>query len=728
MLTEAAGVVNARSKRFPPTGRAAKGRGVSSAVQRRSRRRLLELAGICLLAAVLGAFLFPRIPYLALIESTARDRLIELSAKRDLGREFAFIAIDEASLRPDDLWPEDLEASPALASMANGFPWPRSVYAAAIDRILAAGARVVIVDLIFDRPREGDAELRAAMERHPRQVVLASNYSEDEGDPLNPDDNVPALTMPTTALLDDPTHDARVGYANFWPGPDDVVRRAIYATTLSERAGRPSAANETVYRSLAAATLGLMGGPDVTRDRRPQAFFFARPGSVPTYSFRALFVPHEWRQELRDGQVLKDRIVIIGPLASRLQDFHLTPVGRIAGPLLHVHALSAAMHGDFYRPIGTSGTVATLGLAALAALGITWSCRKRPVLALGLVLAGVAGYSAAVLLGLQTFHVLLPAIVPIAIFGAAGVGGMAWNFACDRQESGRMRSMLERYISRNLVREVLDNREDFLSALGGTRRPVTVFFSDVRGFTSVSEREDAGQVVEQLNEYLGEMVAVIFHHQGTVDKFMGDGIMAVWGNVVSESPSIDARQAVRAALEMQRRIDALNASWRERSMTPFHVGMGLHHGEAVFGNIGSAEKMEPTVIGDTVNLASRIEGLTKKYGVSLLISQSVAELLGDEFRLRSVDLVRVVGKSRPTEVLTVLGPHGIDVPDWIKLYEGGLADYRARRFAEAREQFLAAMAQGPEDRLCGLYLERTERFLAEPPPAEWDGVDIASSK
>jgi adenylate cyclase len=291
-----------------------------------------------------------------------------------------------------------------------------------------------------------------------------------------------------------------------------------------------------------------------------------------------------------------------------------------------------------------------------------------------------------------------------------------------------MRSTLERYVSRNVVREILDNQDDFLAALGGTRKPMTVFFSDVRGFTSFVEQGNEHAVVSQLNEYLGEMVGIIFRHLGTVDKFMGDGIMAVWGNVVSNGAAKDAANAVNAALEMLDQLRTLNDAWTQRGLTPFAIGIGLHHGEAVFGNIGSSEKMEPTVIGDTVNLASRVEGLTKKYGVPLCITQPLAELIADQFLLRSVDLVQVVGKSRPVEILTIVGKKSAELPPWIKLYESAIADFRARRFAEAAAALRLCLEAEPADKLSAIYLQRATAFIATPPPADWTGAEIATSK
>ncbi len=703
---------------FPPAAPAASLAAVPTAAHQRSRRRLVELALIGAVSGLIGWLAFPHVRALQDGQKTIQDQIIELSSDHPPLSDFVFVAIDDASMKLDQLWPEDIAASPALKLMEAGWPWARPVYAAALDRLVDAGARLVIFDLVFDAAKPGDEVFRESLDRHRTKVVLGANFTRDAISPDHLDIASPSLNPPAESLIPDPWGDPRVGFVNFEPDVDKKVRTARYLYSFN---GRP-------LPSLSGAAARQL---EPARELPPRARFFrfADRASIRVVPFFSLFVPTDWEKTLRCGAIFRDKIVIVGPSAAILQDNHLVAGGNtMPGPLIHVHALSALLGGRFYDRAGTGVQALSVLLAALTAFALTVWLGRRPLAALLGVVASLVALLVVTYLAARWADYLPPVVQPGFTLLLAGVTGIAWNFARERRESGRMRSMLERYISRNLVREVLDNREDFLSALGGTRRPVTVFFSDVRGFTSVSEREDAGKVVEQLNEYLGEMVAVIFRHQGTVDKFMGDGIMAVWGNVVSESPAIDARRAVEAALEMQARIAALNERWSQRGLPAFHVGMGLNHGEAVFGNIGSAEKMEPTVIGDAVNLASRVEGLTKTYGVPLLITQSVATLLENRFRLRSVDLVRVMGKLRPTEVLTVLGPPDVAVSEWITLYEGGMADYRAHRFAPALEQFRAAHALAPQDRLCGLYVARTERFLAEPPPADWDGADSAASK
>ena len=701
---------------------------MATAAHKRSRRRFLELACICFAVALLGWFVFPRLTPIIRTELKAEDQFIANGVRPPLKDNFVFVAIDEASFALDQLWPEDIAQSPSLKAMTGEFPWPRSVYADAIERILGSGAKIVVLDLLFNSPHKGDVELKRALDKYAHQVVIASTFSKDDRLSLGEKGAIASITLPSDSLIADPARDARVGYVNFWPDADKTVRTAIFETTLPELMSQPPQGSMT-YRSITAATLRQLGlESHIPPGHSPKHFLFGPNDSVRVVPFYEIFTPELWKRNLKDGAVFRDKIVIIGPSASRFQDFHRTPVNdRMEGPLVHVNAIAAAMNGSFYRLASAPVSHLLIFLMSACALGISWR-QRSPLIALASLLGTAALYLCVVYGLLYFFNYLLPVMQPVQILLIAGVCCISWNFAQTRRESGRMRSTLERYVSRNVVREILDNRDDFLTALGGTRRPVTLLFSDVRGFTSMVERGDEHAIVGQLNEYLGEMVSVIFRYNGTVDKFMGDGIMAVWGNVVSEGAAKDAEQAVAAALEMFERLSALNAEWAKRDIPPFAIGIGLHHGEAVFGNIGSSEKMEPTVIGDTVNLASRVEGLTKKYGVPLCITQPLAELVADKFLLRSVDLVQVVGKSRPIEILTVLGRRDIDVPDWIKIYEAAIADFRARRFAEAADALRQCRQAAPNDKLSAIYLERATAFIANPPPSDWTGTEIATSK
>ncbi len=204
--------------------------------------------------------------------------------------------------------------------------------------------------------------------------------------------------------------------------------------------------------------------------------------------------------------------------------------------------------------------------------------------------------------------------------------------------------------------------------------------------------------------------------------------MAVWGNVRVRTEREDAVSAVRTALDMLAALERLNAGWRARGVAELHIGVGLNHGEVIVGNMGSPRRKEFTVIGDAVNLASRLEGATKEYGLALVVGESVAALVADDFVLQPVDLLRVKGKTRPVAIFTVRTERTAA----LAAYEAALSHYRAARFAEARAGFaeaLAARAGGePADPLPALYLKRCEAMLAEPPGPDWDGVFVMRSK
>jgi adenylate cyclase len=216
-----------------------------------------------------------------------------------------------------------------------------------------------------------------------------------------------------------------------------------------------------------------------------------------------------------------------------------------------------------------------------------------------------------------------------------------------------------------------------------------------------------------------------------VDKFIGDAMMAVWGRFRDHPTELelaeDAIHAVDAALAMRSELALLNEGWRATNQTELTIGIGIHQGEAVVGEIGSEERAELTAIGDSVNLGSRLEGATKGYGLDLLVSEPVRRRCGPRFRFRSVDLVRVKGKNKPVEVFTVLGTHDAPAPSGLNPFETGMACYRQGRFEEALECFKNAAAEGMDDDLTGIFKRRCTALI-ERPPESWDGVYIMTHK
>jgi adenylate cyclase len=283
-----------------------------------------------------------------------------------------------------------------------------------------------------------------------------------------------------------------------------------------------------------------------------------------------------------------------------------------------------------------------------------------------------------------------------------------------------------------LVKEILDNPDSYYSTLKGVRVPTSILFSDLVGFTTLSEKADPEALVAQLNEYLSGMTSVIFSNGGTLDKFIGDAIMAVWGNVRSLGMAQDAKNCARAGLAMRQELRRLNEKWRGEGRMGLGMGIGINQGEVIVGNIGSHERMDPTVIGDTVNLASRLEGLTRVYGVDILVGAAAAELVRDEVYLRSVARVQVKGKLKPVDVFTFVGARDDNVdPEfikWLETYEEGLEKFRARDFTDAKILFSRFLEFYPDDLLAKMYLERTLAYEQAPPDEAWEAVEVFKKK
>lgn len=297
----------------------------------------------------------------------------------------------------------------------------------------------------------------------------------------------------------------------------------------------------------------------------------------------------------------------------------------------------------------------------------------------------------------------------------------------DITDEKRVKSTMSRYMSKEVVDQLLESGE---TALGGTVQRVSILFSDIRDFTTVSESLGARETVSMLNEYFSEMVDVIFRHSGILDKYIGDAIMALFGSPF-RSP-LDADNAVRVASDMIVTLRALNTARAAAGLHPISIGVGVNTGDAVVGSIGSPKRMEYTAIGDSVNLASRLESACKTYGVGALISEFTVADLTQPHRLREIDLMRVKGKLQPVSVFQALDHHTPEtfpnLDDVLGHFAAGLTAYRQREFPNAQKHFDTALAAHPNDTPSRLYRERCVHFAEHPPGEEWDGVWVMKEK
>ena len=289
----------------------------------------------------------------------------------------------------------------------------------------------------------------------------------------------------------------------------------------------------------------------------------------------------------------------------------------------------------------------------------------------------------------------------------------------DITEEKRVRSTMSRYMSKEVADQLLSAGD---LELGGKEQKVTVMFSDIRRFPTIAEALGPRETVSLLNEYFTEMVDVIFQHGGVLDKYMGDGIMALFGApLVGET---DADNAVAGADEMMRRLAALNVRRGAGGHAALESGVGLSTGATVVGNIGSVRRLDYSVIGDTVNLASRLEGASKQYGAKIMLSEMTVRDLKRPATLREIDLIRVKGKDRPVAVFESLGYRAEEreLPELIGLHGHGIDAYRARDWTAAAKAFDTALRLYPDDGPARVYAQRCKLLKRTPPPAEWDGI------
>ena len=696
------------------------------------RRRLLVLAFICVFwtgVIVLGHF-FPGVPFISAPwrgEQSFEDLLRREGRKTSAPSDFVFLGIDQSTLQLPPLSAEEIAGNRAFQLMSEKpFPWSREVWALLLDRLFAAGARVVMFDMIFSPPNDGDPAFHAALDRYHDKVVLGANF-----DMAN---SAQAVTPNNTLIPPPQLQDDRVGFVNFWTDPiDGKVRAATYRVTDRQLADLPPDSSEEVYQSLSARALAKVGhANDVPQDFRGHMIRFTSPDAFAPRPLYEVFDPKFWHANYADGGFFKDKIVMVGSSAQVEHDFVVTPISPTTlGPALHLQAMAAAMNHEFLRP-----TSAKTGLALVAAAGLmAWSVvgfLRRPLLCLGALVVITGAYLGAARFFYDKTGLLLLTVPVLSALLLSGSFSLGFEYYVERLEKRRIRRTLERYVSRNLVKEVLENPDSYYSSLRGVRVPATVLFSDLIGFTTLSEKADPEALVSQLNEYLSRMTSVVFSNGGTLDKFIGDAIMAVWGNVRSFGMAQDAKNCARAALGMRRELRQLNQKWREEGRMGLGMGIGINQGEVVVGNIGSHERMDPTVIGDSVNLASRLEGLTRIYGVDILVGASAAELARDEVHLRSVARVQVKGKSKPVDVFTFIGARNEEVdPEflkWLETYEEGLELFRARDFTEAKILFSRFLEFYPDDLLAKMYLNRALEYEQTPPDEAWDAVEVFEKK
>ena len=435
--------------------------------------------------------------------------------------------------------------------------------------------------------------------------------------------------------------------------------------------------------------------------------------------------------DVRDGRAsrtaLEGRIALVGTSAPGLLDLRTTPVGP-AYPGVEVHAnLLAGMLDQtlLRRPAFMTGVESAVLLAGGAVLTLGLPL-VGPLAAIALTLATV-GAGIALSVGLWTTQQLvLPFAALLVAAGLLFAFHMSWGYLVESRRKRQVTALFGQYVPPELVDEMARDPSNY--SMEGRSAELTVMFSDIRGFTTISERLPPRELAAFINEYLTSMSLQIRQHKGTLDKYIGDAIMAFWGAPVPDARH--AAHAVEAALAMQTALGALNTRCQERGWPGIAIGIGLNTGTMSVGDMGSRLRRAYTVMGDAVNLGSRLEGLTKRYGVCIMAGETT-QRAADGYAWRELDRVRVKGKIEPVAVFEPLGrPQDLDAATQTALaqWHEALAAYRAQRWDEAEALIGALRCQAPDSALYALYAERVQALRARPPGADWDGVTAFDEK
>lgn len=728
----------------------------------------ITLGVAMLLVFLLHAAKVVNIPLIQRIEAISYDARLQLTMPKTLDRRIVIVDIDEKSLAEEGRW-----------------PWGRDKLAAMLDRLFDQyHVAVVGFDVVFAEKDESSglkvlerlsqkelknlpqfqaslAQLRPQLDHDrifaqklaSRPVVLGYYFTSNED---RVSGLLPTPTFPTGSFKGSNTaFVVATGYGANLPEFQKAAHSAGHFNPLTDFDGvtrRVPMLMEyrgAYYESLSLAIIqALSGNPGI------QAVFKEGAGNVgdslewlrvgklkiPVDENISALVPYRGKQgsfpyvsatDVLHGRVssqeLGGAIVLVGTTAPGLMDLRSTPVGAIY-PGVEIHAnLIAGMldHNIKQKPAFVMGAEITemllLGLLLAFTLPLLSPLRASLTALSALLLAIGINLSL-----WQSANMVMPLAAAMLMIITLFILSMSYGFFVESRAKRQITGLFGQYVPPELVDEMSENPGNF--TMEGESREMTVLFSDVRGFTTISEGLSPKELSRLMNEYMTPMTRIIHKHRGTIDKYIGDAIMAFWGAPLADPEH--SRHALLAAMEMQQALTELREQFKARGWPEIRIGVGINTGTMSVGNMGSEFRMAYTVMGDAVNLASRLESLTKQYGVGIIVGEHTQQAVPDVV-FRELDRVKVKGKDEPVAIYEPLGADGqIDKTtlDELKLFQQAVKLYRAQDWDLAEVQLLNLQKSLPECTLYRLYLERITYFRANPPGVEWDGVFTFKTK
>ncbi len=725
------------------------------------------LSALPLLFFVLHATGLLPLEFIQRMENYLYDVRVEFMMPRVVDPRVVIVDIDETSLAAEGQW-----------------PWPREKVAALVDALFDDyGVRTLGFDVLFAEPERPEAlrlidELVATLAGEPALLAtLAELKPRYEGDRILAESLIARDTvlgyvfkqkpgrleraevglLPPSIVFDDPRIQGHgwlrpSGFvANLPALQQSALGGGFFDTPLTDEDGVVRRAplfqsyGGKLHESLAFAVSRLaQGSPPVSfafdQDRPERLAYVLLGGTrIPIDGQGAVLIPFrgplgsfryvsatDVLKGKAPGDALTNAIVLLGTSAPGLQDVRAVPVAKeYIGVEAHANLVSGLLDGTIPSRPRQSALAEVLSLVAIALVTAMILPRLAPLAGFALFLGLVGAAIALNLMLWARYGQVLPLGSLLAFTTIAALLQLTWGYVTATRRRQRLSRIFGQYVPSEIVSELDAGGAEV--SLEGESREMSVLFSDVRGFTTISEGLGPRELTQLMNEFLTPITALIHRHRGTIDKYMGDAVMAFWGAPLPDADH--AGNAVRAALGMVAEMHALRPAFRERGWPSIDIGVGIASGEMNVGNMGSRFRAAYTVLGDTVNLGSRLEGLTKTYGVDIVVSAATVALVPD-FAFRELDRVRVKGKLEPVAIFEPLGPReGLAEAQQLATarFAEVLAHYRARAW-DAAETILTELAARDRQPLFALYLERIRHFRTDPPPPGWDGVFTFETK
>ena len=578
------------------------------------------------------------------------------------------------------------------------WPFSRDYYATVIKNLNQS--KVIGIDILLDLPREGDSELADALKTH--NVVLAVEYQDLFS--IDGEQYAKNLLKPNT-VLGNAGEDFKTGFINLNTDDDKVTRSFTPSISCNET-------HDLFSGVIVSEITGVQ--PDL-KNSRTLINFYAEPRGYEYVSFYDVYNNSE---NLPD---FNEKIVLIGFTASGVDDTFMVPISDKAMPGVEIHAnlVQSILTRDY---IYYQDDISAIGIVFLFALltGLFLFRFKIHIATVFIAVIFIAYFLLSLLLLFDNYGIIINILFPLFSISLVYVALVAIYYRTEEKSRKWITSIFGKYVSPVVIDNLIKDPDRI--NLGGEKRNITVFFSDIRGFTSISENISPEELVRLLNEYLTEMTSIIIKDQGLVDKFMGDAIMAFWGAPLDQPDH--AEMACSSSLEMIDKLRDLQKKWKKEGIPSFDIGIGLNSGDAIVGNMGSSNRFDYTAMGDNVNLASRMEGLNKIYGTNIIISGKTHKIIKENFETRKLDAVKVKGKKKPILIYELLSQKdrlSTKQKDFVRFYETGLELYFEKKWKLAIKSFHAALNL-MDDKASHVFISRCREFLKNPPPKDWDGV------